>query len=94
MIQESINQLLTTAGIAARFSPIYEARLEGKAITKKAEQAQAGFSEISKNLENPEKNYTAIELDDIENGRYLVSDGVSSFIAYGEPNKYSVNKKV
>ena len=66
MIQESINQLLSTAGLAARLSPSYEQRQSAKSITGRANIAEAGLKEIEGNLANPEKNYTATELSDIE----------------------------
>lgn len=67
MIQQSINQMLGSIAVAGRLSPEYEKMQEGKAITGKANIAEAGLKEIAGNLENPEKQYTKTELEDIEN---------------------------
>ena len=66
MIQQSINQMLGSIAVAGRLSPEYEKMQEGKAITGKANISEAGLKEIAGNLENPEKNYTKTELEDIE----------------------------
>lgn len=66
MIQQSVNQLLSTAGIIGRLSPSFERRQEAKVALGKATAAQQGLSDIEKNLVNPEKQYTETELRDIQ----------------------------
>lgn len=89
MIQQSVNQLLTTAGIAARLSPNYEQRQEASNVIGKAKIAQAGLEDISKNLKNPEKDYTATELEDIESRVKEHNRNVYSAKTLAESNPYA-----
>lgn len=88
MIQESINQLLTTAGIAARLSPGYEQRQAAKDITGRASIAEAGLKEIASNLENPKKSYTKTELEDIKDRVREHNKNVYSAKTAALTNKY------
>ena len=69
MIQNSINQLLTTAGLAVRLSPLQqmaENRSEAQNLLGRAKSAQSGISAIKKGLSEENKNLTETELNDIQ----------------------------
>ena len=70
MIQKSINQLLTTAGLAARLSPSYENRQAAKSIYAKGIAAETGLKDIAKSIKRVESGkrpaYSNAELEDIE----------------------------
>ena len=65
MIQESINQLITTAGIASRLAPGYEKRQEAKNILGEAKAAKAGLQATEKGLMEENKILSETELSDI-----------------------------
>lgn len=75
MIQQGVNQLINTIGLAARLSPDYEIRQEASDIYKRGLSAQTGLRNIKKNLEeienpdpkNPKAPYSQRELADISN---------------------------
>lgn len=66
MIQESINQLITTAGLASRLAPGYEKKQEAKAILGEAKAAQAGLKATEKGISEENKILSETELKDIE----------------------------
>lgn len=89
MIQESINQLLNTAAIAGRLSPSYEESQEAKSAIGKAKIAQAGLEDISKNLQDPKKEYSATELADIKSRVAEHNRNVYTAKTLGESNPYA-----
>ena len=82
MIQESVNQLLTTFGLASRLSPNYEHRQTAKNIYSKGIAAEKGLEDISKSIQRVESGdkpaYSAAELRDIES---RVGEHVSNIAA-------------
>ena len=65
-IQQAFNSMLNSAAFAARLSPGYEDRVAGVSAAKKAGAAAKGLEDIASNLRDPNRNYSEIELKDIE----------------------------
>lgn len=102
MIQEGINQLLSLAGAAVRLSPAltanYERRIETKEALGKAKAAESALKDISTNLNNPNKQYTLTELQDIESrvGEHNrnIYNAKTMAIPGSETAKYLSNNKI
>lgn len=71
MIQQGVNQLINTIGLAARLSPDYEARQDASNIYKRGLGSYAGIQDIKENLEAIEEGvkpaYSERELTDTSN---------------------------
>ena len=61
MIQESINNLIFSAGINARLLPSYQRRMEAQDILGKARSAQAGIADLQRARSDESKSFSETE---------------------------------
>ena len=67
-IQSNINQILTMLGVAGRFSPNYENKIEAKNIKTAAQSAASGLKDIEENAKSGKiSEYTNTQLSDVSN---------------------------
>lgn len=88
-IQQNLNQMLTTVGVAARLSPVYKQGIEARESVGKAKAAQAGLTEIEEHLKDPKKQYARTELEDIASRYAEHNRNIHSAKTLALSNKYA-----